>query len=416
MIFPNVLGLYMANIKRIRFAEPLLRELMLGIIDSYEKFGAVNLPYLKDLWKGREDIKLFMQEVSKIKVDYDERYAKYWVGKFLNGMVIDSIDKSKDKQDALREKIVLADDLRNIYEERYQRQIKSWNFFDESEKRLSYKDLNRYRLRTGIGLLDEQVAMVDGTVTVFMAPWKRYKSIILTNMSCLGVAQNMNGFHIHYEGKQSLWETRYDSCLTGLAKDRLYDRLNEGEKEKYRRVYSNLKKQGNQLYFMSGIPQRTGIVEIENEIAKLEKEGLKFQFIVVDYLNLMRPSSKSDDDWLRQGDLAWDLVYLAQKGYIVVTATQATRQGAVREILRPDDLGRTIIVAQAVDNLIAINQSEVEKAQDSIRMSPLSVRDGKITNSKVNLQMALYQMRISRECGTVLDKLASPNFATTGGS
>jgi hypothetical protein len=135
--------------------------------------------------------------------------------------------------------------------------------------------------------------------------------------------------------------------------------------------------------------------------------------IVVDYLNLLRPSQKgSDSDWQEQGVLAWDLVRLSQLGYIVVSAIQTTREGAEREVLRPADLGRSVVIAQAVTNIIAINQNDVERPQGKIRLGPVALRDNEVTTAQVELNMTLWKMRISDDINRVLDRLVEDDPVT----
>jgi replicative DNA helicase len=183
--------------------------------------------------------------------------------------------------------------------------------------------------------------------------------------------------------------------------------MTEGEIDRYRRVYRKIRERGALMHFMRGTPSGTGVVEIENELTTLANQGKHFQVIVIDYLNLLRPSERnSDSDWQEQGVLAWDLVKLSQMGYIVVSAIQSRREGADREVLRPADLGRSVVIAQAVTNIIAINQTEAEREQGRIRLGPVALRDSEVTASQVELSMNLWKMRISDDINRVLDRLA----------
>jgi len=402
IMFPSLLGVYERWLNTIRLADDVVNDILKGLLKSWKLFSDIKVEFLKQEFSGRDDIDLYMREVSNIDVDGDFDFNRFWVGKFLSRLFFEK-SRKVDDLDNVYSLVLMAYELDEVSRGSYI-DISVWDFLDDFNKRIEKKTINRKLLKTGIRELDEQVKMVDGTVTLFIAPWKRYKSILLTNIGAMALAQGFNVFHAHYEGKRELWETRYDSCLTGIAKNRLYN-LTDKEKECFSKVFNNLKNRGVNLYFMSAFPEATGYNEILNELKKLEKNGKFFDVIIVDYLNLMKPIRRFSDDWLEQGQLAWDLVKLSKLGYIVVSAVQSTKQSADRDLIRFSDLGRSVLIAQAVDNLIAINQSLIEREQGVIRLSPLSLRDGEITKSEIRVEMNLWKMRISKELDDYLDKL-----------
>ena len=402
--FPALLGVYKTFLDKITF-EALLGEVIESFKESYKLFGEIQENFLKERFAGRDDLNLFMAAAAEAgeTLENDIGFAKYWVGKYLADRVRSSIRPDRETSDVITEKALAAKALERIADGNEEGQ-RVWDFIEESEARLARRSIDRYVLKTGIPRLDEQVKMSDGTVTVFMAPYKRYKSILLTNIGCAALAQGLSVFHLHYEGKQSLWETRYDACMTGIAKDRLYANMNDNEKERYRKVYARLKERSSRIYFMSGVPEVTSITEVENELRILKNSGKEFQVIVVDYLNLLRPTKgRSDSDWLSQGDQAWDLVRLSHQGYIVVSAAQTKISGVEKEVLKSQDLGRSIIIQQAITNLIAINQNNTEKDQGILRLNPLFLRDGDVTFAEIKLEMSLWKMRISRDMDRLLD-------------
>lgn len=400
--FPELLSIYGKFLRKVKF-ESLLGEVIDSIMKSYELFGGIQVSFLKEKFDGRDDLNLFMKEVSEQRVDNDIAYAKYWVGSYLSNRIKESIDKDSESVGGIKNKALIAEELERIAVGKDIQTVDVWDFAAESDKRLEYQNLDKFVVKTGMAKLDEQVKMADGTVSVFLAPYKRYKSIILINMGAVALAQGMSVFHVHYEGKKELWETRYDACLTGISKDRLYKGMTDGEKDRYKKIYDNIKKKGSKIYFMSAAPNITGVVEIENHLNLLRKEGIEFQVVIIDYLNLLKSSTNHrDSDWLEQGDQVWDIVRLSQKGYSVITAAQSKTSGIDREILRSQDLGRTIIIPQAITNLIAINQTPTEKEQGVIRLSPLLARDGETLETST-LEMSLWKMRISKDVDRVID-------------
>ena len=211
ILYPGVVGSYLDQLKRIRVSDRMIRDILSTIVKSFEQFGSINMDFFKASLKDRDDIDLFMVSVAEVEVSDDEAYTRYWVGKFLSEMILDSVNTKSDKLETIREKLNLADEISLISQDRQGKRVRIWDMAEEAESRLAYTSYDKFVLKTGMDKLDEQVRMADGTVTVFLAPWKKYKSITLSNIAALGVAQKFNTLMIHFEGKKILWESRFDS-------------------------------------------------------------------------------------------------------------------------------------------------------------------------------------------------------------
>lgn len=117
---------------------------------------------------------------------------------------------------------------------------------------------------------------------------------------------------------------------------------------------------------------------------------------------------KGDEDWLIQGNIAWDLVKLANKvgdERIVVGALQTKMSGLSASSLKSEHSGRSIIFPQAIDFLIAINQTPDEQKEGVIRFSPLFIRDGEIKKEHVKVEAELWKIKIAREADKLLERI-----------
>lgn len=398
----EILYSYSGYLAKMHFRDVIVTDLIKGILESWSLFNEVKVDYLKERFKDRDDIDLFMRRVSEANVEGDGKFAVWWIGKTLSEMVMAEVKQTENIEKA-RDMVVLALELKEVSEGKVN-PVTVWDFGSDLKARIENKNTNKPGMKTGISLLDEQVTMTEGTVTVFVAPWKRYKSILLTNIGAAALAQGKSVFHVHYEGRKQLWEMRYDSCLSGVAYSRLYSQMSESEREKIEKVYAKLGVGNTHLYFMGATPGSAGLVEIMSELEGLKRQGINFDVVVIDYLNLMKSSRGHEEDWKEQGQIAWDLVKLSQRGYTVVTAVQAKMEAATREVLKENDLGRSVVIAQATTSLIAINQNPTEKEQGCIRLSPLNLREKEITKKIIPLEMCLWKMRISREVDAFLNK------------
>lgn len=260
------------------------------------------------------------------------------------------------------------------------------------------------RLKLGIKELDEQIVIEPGMLVGFLAPYKRYKSITLTNVGYVALLQGYSVFHIHYEGRKQMWEARYDSRFTGIDYRRLIDYLRtEDEHKRIQEVYQKISSWKNRLKLAQGIYKKTNALDIKTMIQDIEaNEGIRIDVIIVDYANIAGSVRKvsSNDDWQVQEAVAWDLIGLASEPNnerFVITAFQSKSSGVDVESLKRGDFGRSIGIPQALDVAIAINQTEEERREGVLRFSPLLLRDGEIKKSHVKVETELWKMNIAKE-------------------
>lgn len=271
------------------------------------------------------------------------------------------------------------------------------------------------RLRMGVSKFDEQIKMEAGTVTNFLAPMKRYKSVILASLAFAGVLQGFNVAFTVLENTIDLTMNRLDSMFSAINYNRIVNALkSKAEKQAMDELFSRMDSWEQRLKVIKGEPSLIGTVEIE---ALLSEEKRKSGFVadvkIYDYLNIMKPSTGGKaDDHLGQTQLVWDLQSVAKKANelaVVITATQANMAGAEIDKdgkpvkLRQHHQGRAIGIAQAVDATIGIDV-ELGKSDDSgyaapptLVLSPLYLRDGVILYPDVRLVSEIDRMCVDRE-------------------
>jgi hypothetical protein len=291
------------------------------------------------------------------------------------------------------------------------------------------------RLLLGVPMFDQQVKMIPGTVTNFLAPMKRYKSVILASAAFSALLQGFNVCLVVAENTIDLTLSRMDAMVTRIGYERIVNALKTPQEQAYAdTLLARLDSWGNRVKVIKGEPYRIGMVETEAACAKLEKEE---QFIpevtIFDYLNIAKPSTTVSitGERLRDNDLqtqiCWDMQsYAKRKGResIVVTATQANMAGLETDTtgkpikINASHQGRSIGIAQAVDATIAVNL-EVTQTEDSgwqppqILLSLLYLRDGKIIQPDIKLESVIDAMCIDVNQRSLWDE-ASDNLGNPG--
>jgi hypothetical protein len=292
-----------------------------------------------------------------------------------------------------------------------------WDLVGEFVKREEERGLKKdnKRLFLGIKDLDDQLEIIPGTITAFLAPFKRYKSITLTHVGWAALMQGFNVFHINYEGRREMWEARYDARLTDVDYKKIISKeiRTPEDQQRIETIYNILSKLKQRLFLAYGDPYKTNVDDIERMIEKIENDiGARIDVVIIDYFQIMGSSMmkvlKGEDDWLMQGNIAWDLVRLARNPEyerIIVGALQTKMTGLSASSIKSQHSGRSIIFPQAIDNLIAINQTEDEFREGVIRFSPLFIREGEIKKEHCKVEAELWKIKIAKEADKLWNKI-----------
>jgi hypothetical protein len=268
------------------------------------------------------------------------------------------------------------------------------------------------RMRFGIPKLDAQLKCEFGTVTQFLAPMKRYKSVILATGAFASVLQGFNTVLVVVENSIELTMNRLDSMFTSINYDRVVNYLKDSQERKHvDQLFEKIDKWPQRLKVIKGNPNELTIPDLDRELRRLEREeGFTAEVKIIDYLNLMKASTAVQRDNDEQTEICWDMQKSAKdpsRPSIFITASQANMAGAEIDKdgkpvkVRQHHQGRSIGIAQAVDNSIGIDV-EYTKGQDgsaappNIILSPLFFRDGSIMYPEVRLVSEIDRMCIDR--------------------
>lgn len=287
----------------------------------------------------------------------------------------------------------------------------------EAQRKIKRDNPDLYpRLRMGIDRFDAQVSMELCTVTNFLAPAKRHKSIVLASLAYAAVLQGFNVALVVVENTVELTTARLDAMFLQLNYDRVCSYLKTSEEKAYAdTLFARMQSWPQRLKIIKGEPQKTGTAEVERELRVLRQdEGFRADVKLYDYLNIMKPSHDfGHDDWKAQTQLVWDMQAVAKKKgeeCIVVTASQtnvaglATNKDGTPVKVQAHHQGRSIGITQGVDATIAI---DIEPGQEdalggqmlppTIVLSLLYLRNGAITDPAIKLVSEIDRMCLSRE-------------------
>ena len=179
-------------------------------------------------------------------------------------------------------------------------------------------------MKTGWKFLDEKLegGLYPKTLTCIIGQVNIGKSIFLGNIATNLVRDNRNVLLITLEMSEFMYAKRVSSQITQIPHNQLKVYTKE-LKEQLEEVGKNLE---SKLVIKEFPPKSITVRQIDGYMSKLLHKGFKPDVVVVDYINLIRPSTKNLNSYEGVKEVAEQLRALAFKYHIpVVTASQIRR-------------------------------------------------------------------------------------------
>lgn len=230
------------------------------------------------------------------------------------------------------------------------------------------KDLRKRKITTGFLTLNKILHggySVDSVIT-WIAPSKGGKSMVLVHTGFHALEIGFNVVHFTLEITQPWIELRYASRITGIPMDESYDKLDNMANTCAEYYFKR-----NCQLFVKGYPPKTASVDdFRSYLYSLESEyGIKPHLIIVDYGDLVKSTSKSDQERFVLADVWTELRAMAQEfNCAVVTATQTNRQGFDKTVVRMSDIAESIQKVWISDNILSICKTEDEDKEGKARI------------------------------------------------
>ena len=247
--------------------------------------------------------------------------------------------------------------------ERFERSLK-----DTSGNRfpLVFDTLNQ-ELEGGLSI--KELAMV-------VAPPGVGKSLYLVNQGVTALMQNKKVLYISLEMSEDKIAQRFDSVMTLIAQKNLKNSLALLQK---RLALFNDKFPSGQLMIKEFPTGLANINDIRSLLVQLHNyEDFIPDVILVDYLELLRPTRDGLAEYQAQQRISEELRGLAVESNVLIwTATQTNRQGRSVKLITDSELADAYGKIRTCDYAISLNQSEEEFDDGHMRCYVMKSRNGK---------------------------------------
>jgi archaellum biogenesis ATPase FlaH len=280
--------------------------------------------------------------------------------------------------------------------------------FDPRGRLMALKNSNGQQ-KTGWSDLDNSFygGVSRGELHLFIGASGTGKSLFMQNLALNWIQMGLNGVYITLELSEELTAMRLDSMLCGIASKDIYKNLDDIEL----RVALDAKKSGRlKIKYM---PPQTNTNAIRAYLKELSiKEKFRPDFIMVDYIDLMMPSSAKVDisDYFTKDKLSSEeLRQLAvDSKSIMISASQLNRSGFDEPELSAGSIAGGVSKYYTVDSLMGIYTNRTMKDNGVIQLQLLKTRNSGSVGSKIDLQFDNNTLRISDLNGPI----TTPNVMT----
>ena len=357
----------------------------------YEKYGKLPtddfiVQDIKPSLTARESASDYEDELSYINnvdtstvgntdymLDLVENFAKK---EAMKAAIADSISLIKenrmDEVEALVKKALLINRDVDTGQDYFADVMGRWDRIFNKKQEEKYKtflpSINK-SLEGGLG--SKELAMV-------VAPPGVGKSLFLVNQGVHSMIEGRKVLYISLEMSEDKIAQRFDSIMTLMPQFKLKDPANQLTVKERLDMF---KKEfpGSELVIKEFPTGQASINTIRNLLVQLKNyDEFEPDLLIVDYLELLRPSREIQQEYQAQQKIAEELRGVAMEyNFLTWTATQTNRQGRMVKIITDAELGDSYGKIRTCDFAMSLNQSEEEFDEGRMRAYVIKSRNGR---------------------------------------
>ena len=233
-----------------------------------------------------------------------------------------------------------------------------------------------------------------GELNIFAGGSGSGKSLVMMNMALSWLQSGLSGVYITLELSEELCSLRTDAMLSGMGTKEIRKDIDTTTLK----VKMVSKKAGQ--YRVKWLPAQSTINDIRSYLKEVQiQTGIKIDFVMVDYLDLLMPVSvkvNPNDQFIKDKYVAEELRNLAKElNILLVTASQLNRS-AVEEIeFDHSHIAGGISKINTADNVFGIFTSRAMKERGKYQMQCMKSRSSTGVGHKIDLEYNIETMRIT---------------------
>jgi replicative DNA helicase len=243
------------------------------------------------------------------------------------------------------------------------------DYVKDFEVRFQLKTRNA--ITTGWQELDDlcKGGLGAGELGVVIAPTGAGKSMVLTHLGSQAIKLGKTVIHYTLELADAAIGNRYDSCLTGVPLNDLFQ-LKE-------MVYEAVQEVTGTLIIKEYPTKSASTRTISAHLEKLRKRDIKPDIIIVDYGDLLRPVTYHREKRMELESIYEELRALAQENKCPVwTASQTNRSGLNAEVITMESISEAFNKCFVADFIFSVSRTIDDKNNNTGRIFIAKNRNG----------------------------------------
>jgi len=269
------------------------------------------------------------------------------------------------------------------------------DYFADPKERLMKIKSNKGQASTGWPTLDNKLfgGMSRGELNIFAGGSGSGKSLFMQNIAVNWIQAGLNGVYLSLELSEELCSMRIDSMVANVSTKELFKDLDNVELK----VKMAGKKCGRlQIKYM---PAQSTVNDIRAYLKELHiQTGLKADFIMVDYLDLLMPVSAKvspNDLFVKDKYVSEELRNLAREFHILMITASQLNRSAVEEVeFDHSHISGGISKINTADNVFGIFTSRAMRERGRYQIQLMKTRSSSGVGQKVELEFDINSLRI----------------------
>jgi archaellum biogenesis ATPase FlaH len=270
------------------------------------------------------------------------------------------------------------------------------DYFDDPALRINRYFNSGGQVSTGWPQMDRLLygGFSRGELNIFAGGSGSGKSLVMMNMALNWLQQGLSGVYISLELSEDLCALRTDAMLTNMGTKEIRRDIDTTELK----VKMMAKKSGQ--YRVKALPAQSNINDIRSYIKEVQiQTGLRVDFVMVDYLDLMMPVSAKvspNDLFVKDKYVSEELRNLAKElNVLFVTASQLNRSAVEEVEFDHSHISGGISKINTADNVFGIFTSRAMKERGRYQIQCMKSRSSTGVGQKIDLEYNIETMRIT---------------------
>ena len=270
------------------------------------------------------------------------------------------------------------------------------DYFDDPKARINKYFNSGGQVSTGWPQMDKILygGFSRGELNIFAGGSGSGKSLVMMNIALSWLQAGLSGVYISLELSEELCALRTDAMLSGMSTKDIRKDIDTAELK----VKLVSKKAGQ--YRVKALPAQSTVNDIRSYIKEVQVQtGLRVDFMMVDYLDLLMPVSAKvspNDLFVKDKYVSEELRNLAKElNVLFVTASQLNRS-AVEEIeFDHSHISGGISKINTADNVFGIFTSRAMRERGKYQIQCMKSRSSTGVGMKIDLDYNIETMRIT---------------------